>query len=1230
MAYYINGKTYTDHPLMDEIVFNCKRILNGIVIKNDVLAIASETENSLQHAEMFFIQHDDGVIPFSVYPFTEEILVAFGYSQQKALGYLRDRNTIPEEDQVALTQFANKWFSDRFVEENDYYRSLMGLPPFDSGKDYYVYISKEDLPSSYTDLVDFSLPIHEQPESLITILYSVGTIAKLRKKYIGSKYSYIDHLGYRSIDLYTARKAGKWDILYMPNVQYLVRDRFTEIYKINRDIYIDSFYQEFYAQNSDYYNQEMIVMLVAETFNDLIAEVPEWYIRRDIFDIRSCQYFLESNGVDFYKQIPLKYQIRIVKNLNRLIRYKSSNKNFEDIIDIFKVDATINKYWLYKRRATDGNGKYIDGKTDDEKFKLQFIGSDMNDSYDDYIKDPINITNYDEITYLDKYWDGVDDHDYIAHKIVNKQFTIQGTKYKSIELHISFKEYTRQIEYFLGLILDSHISTNDVLIPIPSIDEFAEFKLSSLFLFLVVLTNSYFGTKEGDDSNKIRYPDSMSEYEGPIKIPEAEDPSFDWKKKTMPEIYGIKNGRINSFNPKFNKEKMEEFIKERRHSHFLFGASYNNPDNVTPNIDRPLTNAEYAQRAIVAMDELGITDFIVPNGEFNTIDDIVGVYENDCKCYDILSNAIKNADNQDDKKVLQYIFQEMYTREYDKEMYLLKDGTYAKDLTQILKEKDFILWNAYHNIITESNIETRQDLIRSIMNDVIDTLEYYLKFDCLNYIFSFTAIQSFSAIVHYIYLMVKFFKSFKVHFIDPYVTYEIDDDMLENYSPIDNINGKQIVYNGKNDKQFTSDAYGMNVDIEVGPDEAYTDNAKEEMEVFGFFEPDPYDDMDYNGMNAEQGQGTDYKDINGGLATDISTYPYIMVNGGTSSGGKINLHDFNGGDADDRYHDYADVDGGLAFTPDDERKDFLGTEFTYDIDGAGAAPRSWRTGMMNTYIGWRYKNKHYFPDKDPSDSDKKDDTEKTDPEKIVDDGVYNYGEAELFDETAKGDYDFGSLDNGTDSDTVAKGDYDFEILKSDKGDDDGVYNFGDVEEGDETAEGDYDFGSLEEGIAKDSVAVSIDFNIACNDNSGEDDKPDYGLELVADIILSSLPNGMKVVIEEDGIYIKDIFANYEDFKNQKNACIDDMDYFYKVDFEAIEQDIALLSDIDRLRKRINTCLDEYLEPFYYVLDKLDGDKFKVSLVQIVDNQVDRLNTKYNNELLNVFAWEDLDDLGGNL
>ena len=38
MAYYVGDKTYTDHPLMDEICYNCKLILKSIVIKNDVLA----------------------------------------------------------------------------------------------------------------------------------------------------------------------------------------------------------------------------------------------------------------------------------------------------------------------------------------------------------------------------------------------------------------------------------------------------------------------------------------------------------------------------------------------------------------------------------------------------------------------------------------------------------------------------------------------------------------------------------------------------------------------------------------------------------------------------------------------------------------------------------------------------------------------------------------------------------------------------------------------------------------------------------------------------------------------------------------------------------------------------------------------------------------------------------------------------------------------------------------
>ena len=66
MAYYVKGKAYTDHPLMDEICYNCKLILDGIVIKNDVLANKYETELSIQNYEMYCLYNQYGSISFDL------------------------------------------------------------------------------------------------------------------------------------------------------------------------------------------------------------------------------------------------------------------------------------------------------------------------------------------------------------------------------------------------------------------------------------------------------------------------------------------------------------------------------------------------------------------------------------------------------------------------------------------------------------------------------------------------------------------------------------------------------------------------------------------------------------------------------------------------------------------------------------------------------------------------------------------------------------------------------------------------------------------------------------------------------------------------------------------------------------------------------------------------------------------------------------------------------------
>ena len=84
---------------------------------------------------------------------------------------------------------------------------------------------------------------------------------------------------------------------------------------------------------------------------------------------------------------------------------------------------------------------------------------------------------------------------------------------------------------------------------------------------------------------------------------------------------------------------------------------------------------------------------------------------------------------------------------------------------------------------------------------------------------------------------------------------------------------------------------------------------------------------------------------------------------------------------------------------------------------------------------------------------------------------------------AEGDYDFDAmsgiyLDEYDEDDGHNLNPDGTPIDPGDVDDDDRIYNFGDIDEGDETAEGDYDFGDLDEGVDKDSVAEGdYDFNI---------------------------------------------------------------------------------------------------------------------------------------------------------
>lgn len=435
MPHIIRDKVYTSHALMDEIVYHSKLILEGIVLKDESTANANETPYSLDEGNYLVLIGNNRLDVFS-FPFTMTMLTTSkenggcGLSAETATAYINNPALIPESNpdpniltRAEILDICSKWYIDHYVEENNYYRMLNGIPPFNQDKCNFDYVNisvnknqygikildpydqdnwvakfsavqanteektrqlmyskliidrlnyifryiendeqrKQKAQEYLYNIINFKgedkdKMLHEYSTNQINFLESVGVISYIKQEYITNNnysrscYRYINHLGSKKVDLVEARTAAQWDIIYIPEVNYYILNKFKELFVINRDIYLKRTNQLAYSVDSDYYEQMLMFIVVAQTFNDMIVDTPEWYIRRDIIDIRSAQYFLEANGVQFFNDIPLRFQTKIIKNLNKLIRYKSTTKNILDILNIFNYENTIvYKYYLMKK-----------------------------------------------------------------------------------------------------------------------------------------------------------------------------------------------------------------------------------------------------------------------------------------------------------------------------------------------------------------------------------------------------------------------------------------------------------------------------------------------------------------------------------------------------------------------------------------------------------------------------------------------------------------------------------------------------------------------------------------------------------------------------------------------------------------------------------------------------------------------------------------------------------------
>ena len=211
VSFEIN-KIYTDCPYVDEMVYYSKLLGIGTVLKMQSVADRYETVDSLKAAGIY-ISCIEGTAVFGMFnKVTTSILSSAGIVDPPTVKMcLESIENVPLSKRDAITKALVTDYIENYEELNQYYRMLHGLPPI-VHEDYITdWIPPEGI------LIDLSKPVHLMSNTEVALLEKYGVLEDMISEDPDNRL-YMRHMGKKAIDYYQARRANRFDPLYIPTI----------------------------------------------------------------------------------------------------------------------------------------------------------------------------------------------------------------------------------------------------------------------------------------------------------------------------------------------------------------------------------------------------------------------------------------------------------------------------------------------------------------------------------------------------------------------------------------------------------------------------------------------------------------------------------------------------------------------------------------------------------------------------------------------------------------------------------------------------------------------------------------------------------------------------------------------------------------------------------------------------------------------------------------------------
>lgn len=447
------------------------KIASEIVIKQQTLSTKYETVESNRDFGEFRLAYEK-IDTYDAYKYEFDDFKDIGLSDSDANLYSNDNSLIPDGIKDALLEARRQYIIKTYVEKNNYYRMLMGLP--NNEDDFKIILKNEIDITEYPNLnliVDINKEITEFSKIEISLLEDAGIIKLLKERYPDKRY--LHFLGIKSINFYNARIANGMSILYTPNnVNDTILVKFKTYYQ-NNVAYSKRVLSHQGLTRFEHYEAIMIISTLLMSIRETIVGYLQLIINKDFFDDDILRNIFLSYGVDTFEDLPKYIRIQLAKNINGLLQNKGTDDVIIDICKIFGFNSEdVFKFYLFKEHRVDSNGNfaYYEKEIQDPDDPSQKIKvPDLDAMYDlyfvktpitasdpiPYASDSLNVYQYHLITGTDKYWGTGEDKSELRQKIMEKDFNYIETKYISINNIYSIVDLLFEINYFFRTIRDN-------------------------------------------------------------------------------------------------------------------------------------------------------------------------------------------------------------------------------------------------------------------------------------------------------------------------------------------------------------------------------------------------------------------------------------------------------------------------------------------------------------------------------------------------------------------------------------------------------------------------------------------------------------------------------------------------------------------------------------------------------------------------------------------------------